>query len=134
MAELDYAFLADFAQVENGRLTAVGASFTHAQVDSLNQGWIMSVAGRVRTTEGAAPVGLRIEVGPESEFFMLRFEDELVPDAKARAYGSGTVGVLFAALVSLPLMTGGLYVCRVFLDDVLVRRLAFEVEVAASAE
>jgi len=27
MAELDYAFIAEFAKVENGKLTAVGASY-----------------------------------------------------------------------------------------------------------
>lgn len=131
MAELDYAFLADFAQVEGGRLTAVGASYTHATVPSLNGGWITAVAGRIRTTENAAPAALRIQIGPADGSYLLNFESTLQPDASSRSYKDGRVGLLFAALSTIPLTSEGLYVCTVYLDGELVRELAFEVEVQA---
>jgi len=136
MAELDYAYLADYAAVENGRLTAVGASYTHARVSNLDGAWLTAIAGRVRTKVGAAAVALKITIGPEDQSFRMIWENELLPDPDARPYGEGTVGVLFAALISVPLLTAGRYVCEVQLDDVPVRVLVFTVEVEneASAE
>ncbi|HTL42041.1 MAG TPA: hypothetical protein VL294_11270, partial [Pseudolysinimonas sp.] len=55
MAQLDYAFLADYAQIEGGKLSALGASFTHAQATANDSLWITSIAGRVRAIEGETP-------------------------------------------------------------------------------
>ena len=129
MAELDYAFLADYAAVENGRLTAVGASYTHASVASLEGSWVTAVAGRLRTQVGAEPVRLRIVIGPEEGPIQFRFESELQPDEHARPYGDGTIGVLFASLFTLPILVDGMYKCDVYFDDFRVRTLRFEVEV-----
>lgn len=129
MPELDYAFLADFAQVENGRLTSVGASYTHVTVPDLNTGWITAIAGRVKTTVDAPPVALRIEVGPASGAFRFNFDSQLRPGVDVRPYDGGKVGILFSALMTLPLITEGLYVAKIHLDEALVRTLAFEVEV-----
>lgn len=131
MADLDYAFLADYAAVENGRLTAVGASYTHATVARLEGGWVTAVAGRLRTKVGAEPVQLNIVIGPESGIYSFRFEDELRPDEQARPYGEGTIGVLFASLFTLPILVAGMYKCDVYFDGVLVRTLRFELEVRA---
>jgi hypothetical protein len=43
MAELDNAFVAEFAKVENGKLTAVGASFIDVQVDIDATGTLVGV-------------------------------------------------------------------------------------------
>ena len=51
MAELDYAFLADYATISEGRLTAVGASFTHVFVPQLPVEISFAVAGRLRVRE-----------------------------------------------------------------------------------
>jgi len=49
--ELDYAYLAEFAKVENNSLTAVGASYTHVEADRLPVIHTVYVAGRVRALE-----------------------------------------------------------------------------------
>src|SRR5699024_3870914 len=71
MAELDYAFLADYAVVENGRLTAVGASFTHLQVPSLPFQKSLSAALRVRVPAAASTFDLKIELrAPENAWVL----------------------------------------------------------------
>ena len=51
MLDLDYAFLADYATIQNGTLTAVGASLTSLEVDSLPSVAMFSFAGRLRCDE-----------------------------------------------------------------------------------
>lgn len=48
MADLDYAFLADYAKVERGLLTCVGGSYTHLFVQKLPATHMLYVAGRIR--------------------------------------------------------------------------------------
>ena len=128
MAELDYAFLADFAQVEGGKLSAIGASYTHASVDSLDGQWITTIAGRVRTTIDAPSSELAIRI-VVPELYELAYTDELKVDQNARPYGDGAVGILFAATVALPIIAGGLYEVFISIDGVECRRLAFDMSV-----
>lgn len=134
MADLDYAFLADFAQVENGRLMVIGGSYTHATLrdQPLPASWITSVAGRVRMREGDGPVDLGIELGPDDGGYLINLGHVLTPDQAARPYADGKVGVLFAATLSIPILNAGTYTCRVSLDGEHVRTLRFEAEVVTS--
>lgn len=61
VAELDYAYLAEFAQVIDGKLTAVNASFIHVNtpVPAMFQ---FAVAGRVRAPADAGEVRLAIKL------------------------------------------------------------------------
>jgi len=47
MAELDYAFIAEFAKFENGKLTAVGASYIDVRPPVLPAPHTLSVAGEL---------------------------------------------------------------------------------------
>lgn len=127
MAELDYAYLADYAQVEGGKISALGASYTHAVVDELPAGWLTTVVGRVRIAEDEAPVSLRIEVAPPGNMLRLRTENTLDRAAGVRPY-DGKVGLLFAATLQLPITASGLCTFDIYVNESHARRLAFEVE------
>jgi hypothetical protein len=128
-ARLDYAYLADYAAVENGRLTAVGASFTHMQVPDLPSSRPVTVAGRVKVPAGAEGYELGVAIkAPEGEW-EINFNGH-VPAGEAREY-DGKKGLLFAAQALLTFTRPGLHVVEVRLDDVLVRTLKFDVLVAS---
>jgi hypothetical protein len=128
MAELDYAFLADLAQIEGGKLSALGASYTHAQVRGASRMWVTSIAGRVRASIDEGPVQLDIRIVSPSRVFEMRQSDELVAGPEARPY-EGTVGILFASTVGFPIIEAGLYEVFISLEGEQVRRLAFDMSV-----
>lgn len=132
MAELDYAYLADYAQIENGKISALGASYTHAIVPALPTGWSTTVVGRVRVPEDAEPVLLRIELTPPDDSFKLQYEGMLEQQPGFRPY-RGLVGLLFTVTAQVPLPAVGLYRFNVWLDDMHVRELAFDVALATDA-
>lgn len=131
MAELDYAFLADFASVQGGKLTAVGASFTHLRAHKLPAARPFALAGRIRTEPGAGPTELEIAVrGPDGSFEM-SFMGEIEAGPETRPYGpegEQRVGLLFAMNIQLPLPAAGLYTFEISIEGKPVRRLAFDVE------
>lgn len=128
MAELDYAFVADFAKVEaNGTLTAIGASWTFLQAVVLPSAHRMAVAGRIRARLGEGPIALRIDVKVPDDAFTLAVQSELGPETNARPYGDGRVGHLFALDLQVPLPAQGRYGVEISLDGQIARRLYFEV-------
>ena len=131
MADLDYAFLADYAHIEGGKLSALGASYTHAEIGGLEGQWITSVAGRVRTTVDAPPVELSLRIVAPGSVYEVNYSDVLRVGEAARPYGDGTVGILFAATVILPIVATGLYEVFVSIDGVESRRLAFDMSEGA---
>lgn len=132
MAELDYAFLADFAKVEpNGTLTAVGASWTHLVSPELPAAHRMAVAGRIRAEIDEGAVGLRIDVHGPDGVFKLAAGSELVPGVASRPYGAGLVGLLFALDLQIPLPIAGMYTIYIEINGEQARRLAFEVTKAS---
>lgn len=132
MAELDYAFLAEYARVDPaGTLTAVGASFTHV-VARIPTTQLVSVAGRVRTHMDAPSAPLEIQWTVPGGAYVLTLNLELIVGATARPYGEGRVGLLFAATSVIPLVAEGLYSAVVKLEGDEVRRLAFEVSLPDS--
>lgn len=128
MAELDYAYLADYAQIDSGKISALGASYTHATVPSLPATWMTSVVGRIRVAEDEDPVGLRLEMTPPEDNYLMRFETEIARAEDMRPY-RGRVGLLFTVTTQIPLTLEGLYSFDIYVNDQLVRTLAFEVEV-----
>ncbi|TDW69195.1 hypothetical protein EDF51_106179 [Curtobacterium sp. PhB25] len=129
MAELDYAFLADYAQVEGGKLSALGASYTHASVPSATSMWMTSIAGRVKTSVDADPVELEIQITAPEGAFEISQNATLEVGPGARPYADGRVGLLFASTVALPVFGAGLYEVTLKLDGEFVRRLAFDMSV-----
>lgn len=132
VAELDYAFLAEYAKVEpGGNLTAVGASYTHLRVPTFPAGHLVSVAGRVRAHVGDTPA-LRVVVVTPDESVRIETETQLAaaPDARPYGPGHGTIGLQFALSFVFPLPTPGLYNVDLLLDGDQVRHLAFTAEQA----
>jgi len=130
MADLDYAFLAEYATVQDGKLTAVGASYTHLIVPQLPISHLLSIAGRVRASVGTDRIPVSIGVVAPDEQYTLQFGTELIPDDTTRPYGD-KIGVLFAATVGITLTTPGLYTVNLSIDGAQARRLAFDVSPTA---
>lgn len=126
MAELDYAYLAEFAQIADGKINALGASFTHVTPPTLPIGLNVTVAGRVRALEDEPPVTLTLHIKPPDESYDIRFGSQLHRTPAARPY-RGRVGLLFTLSFTMPVPLAGLYTFDLLLDDVHVRRLAFDV-------
>ena len=126
--ELDYAFLADFAQVSANKLTAVGASYTHLRIAQIPTSHMIYVAGRVRSLVSIDSVNLRVEaVGPDGSFriggdFDLSHNDVVLPY-------NGKVGILFSVGLEVPVVEEGLFEVHIHLEGEPVRRLAFDVSI-----
>jgi hypothetical protein len=124
MAELDYAFLAEFAQITNGNLTAVNASFIDIKTP-VPSVFPLAVAGRVRAPADADEVRVTItfatsdENGPNITWQLnLRTEGHPVYDNK--------VGILFTVRSAVPIPTHGLYLFTIEIDGEVARTLRFE--------
>lgn len=126
MIELDYAYLAEYAVVADGKLTAVGASFVQVEVP-LPMHHRFAVAGRIRSS---------LDVGPYEVEFVLRS-----PNGKYETSTTGTVhpddphstvygdrrSTLFVLNTIAALIDPGLYELFVIVAGKESRRLAFEV-------
>lgn len=127
--DLDYAFLAEFASIAEGKLMVVGGSFTHVTVPNLNRGHLLAVAGRVRAEQDTPPIKLGIEFeAPAGGGFKISSESDILPGPASRPY-NGKVGILFTLSTVIPLPIEGLYTVNLSLNGDHVRRLAFDVEV-----
>lgn len=135
MAELDYAYLAEYARVDpGGSLTAVGASYTHVTLPTLPTQHLIAVAGRIRATTAEPSVLLRLIISDEAQSLSMSFETVLVPAPDARVYAGNKLGILFAFNTLMPITSYGTYDVFLELDGVEVRRLVFTVEQAHAAE
>lgn len=127
-AELDYAFLAEYAKTERGTITAIGASFTEVKAVSFPSVVDIAVAGRVRRPEDSEAPELSISISgpsdngdPQIEFdFKLENEDDAV------RY-DGKVASVFVFRGPIYIAEPGLYECNIGIDGEQARRLAFEV-------
>lgn len=115
MNELDYAFLADYAAVQNGKLTVVGASFTDVIVARFPSELMLSVAGRVRCPIHVQTLGIEIEILPPNDTYRITAGLEL-NDLHLQPHYGEKRGVLFAAQLGLNLPTTGLYEVSINVD------------------
>lgn len=135
VAELDYAFLAEYAKVEpGGNLTAVGASYTYLTVKAFPGQHLLSVAGRIRIKVGETP-RLLLSVASPNERIRIDTEVQLHAGDDARPYGPNldTIGLQFALTLMLTLPDPGLYAVNLALDDTFVRHLAFTAQEQSEA-
>jgi hypothetical protein len=126
MAELDYAFIAEFAKVEvSGTLTAVGASYLEVRPLGFPAQHAFSIAGRIRAPEEVEAINLVIRINPPGDMNVV-INGTLVPGPDAVRY-AGKVAVLFAANTVILLAAPGL--CEIFIDvdGQEQRRLAFNI-------
>lgn len=127
VAELDYAFVAEYAKAELGKLTVVGASYTKVRVASFPAGHLLAVAGRLRAPEDVDTIAALVRIKtPSVNSPLLEFRLELHPGPESDRY-DGKVAILFALNTSLILTEPGLCEITFDVDGVRQRRLAFEV-------
>ena len=132
MLELDYAFLADFATIQDGTLTVVGASFTRMVVTEYPTFALLGVAGHIRCDEpdrNTINVTLRI-TSPGVESTTIEAVNALDASEKENPpYDKHRRGIVFAVQVNLPILEEGTYTVEVDLDetDGVDRTLKFEV-------
>jgi hypothetical protein len=131
MAELDYAYLADYAQIEGGKISALGASYTHARVAEVPSGWMTTVVGRIRAREDEGPINLSIKIVPPNGEYDMEVAGAIEAGKDVRPY-DGKVGLLFTFMAQMPILSEGLYQVLVFVEGEQVRRLAFDVEIVPS--
>lgn len=124
--ELDYAYLAEFVKSENGRLTAVNASFTEVAAPGFPTSMTLGIAGRVRRTEGDPDPELSIRINTPGEGTDLELSIVLSSEYEAVTY-DGKVANVFAVNGPLVFSEAGLVEVHISIDGDLVRRLAFEV-------
>jgi hypothetical protein len=132
--ELDYAFIAEHAQVASGKLNVMGASYTHLIVDDLPSLHTVAVAGRVRARKDFGPVEVAlIFSSPAGETqYSIEGAIDIESSEDVRPYGD-LVGLLFASTLTAVLPVEGLYEVRLKVEGVEARRLAFTVESATAA-
>lgn len=126
-AELDYAFLAEYAKVEANKLTAVGASYTYLFADQLPDIHLLTVAGRIRVPEDYGEVPLGIHVTAPDELYTLEVDTEIEQREDFHPY-DGKVGLVFAVTMQIPIPVPGLYEVVLEVEGEQARRLAFEVK------
>lgn len=130
--ELDYAFLADWAEVRDGKLDVLGASYTSLDVSILPWTHDLYIAGRLRVPDDVDVVPLDVTVVAPDQRYRLTLGTELERDDSFEPY-RGRVGFLFAVQLPLPIALEGLYGVRLVLGGELVRVLAFDVRLQADA-
>lgn len=125
MAELDYAFIAEYAKVEAGKLTAVGAGYLDIRPPTLPAQHILFIAGRIRAPEDTESIALTIRINPPGNVNIVL--DGTITVGPEEPRYDGKVAVMFAASAAIPLPSAGL--CEIFVDvdGKQERRLAFAI-------
>ncbi|MGW4365377.1 DUF6941 family protein [Nocardia takedensis] len=126
MAELDYAFVADYATVESGKLTAVGASYTQVSVASFPATHSLALGGRVRAAGGTQQVDLQVAVRPPADGPAVVINGTLTPNGDTAVY-EDKIGIVFAVVTILHITGPGLVEVFIDIDGERQRRLAFNV-------
>ncbi|GAB2503363.1 hypothetical protein CATRI_00505 [Corynebacterium atrinae] len=124
-ADLDYAYLAEFARTQDGTITSVGASFTQTRSSGFPAMMELYVVGRIRRPEDEAAPTVSIEVRGPGESPAIEFAATLEDTEDAVKY-DGKIGTVFVFSGPLILSAPGIYECRISVDGEYVRRLAFE--------
>lgn len=121
--ELDYAFLANYASVHDGVLTAVEASFTKILVEDLPTMLTFSVAGRIRADANCKEINLGIELISEDTTATL---ESVIENDGTNVYGN-KVGLVFAAQAGFFAYSEHLCQVKLSINGTHVRTLKFDV-------
>jgi hypothetical protein len=136
MAELEFAFLAEYVRLDaGGTWSALGAGFTTIWAAALPAQQIFSVAGRILLDpgeEGSADVQITI-AGPDEAFRIV--SQALVTPRGGPPFDTdedGRIPLTFASAGALALPSLGLYTILVQVGEAPPRKLTFEVKWAES--
>ncbi|MBT9293648.1 hypothetical protein KKP62_01540 [Rhodococcus sp. GOMB7] len=126
MTELDYAFVAEFAKVDEGKLTVVGASYLEVRVPHFPYHHVVAVAGRIRSNRDAEPFPFKVSFNAPGTEAELVIEGTIDPAGSPQLYGD-KAGILFSVTNTVLLTGPGLCEIFIYIDGEQVRRLAFDV-------
>jgi hypothetical protein len=126
LLELDFALLADFAQISEGKLTTVGGCFNFLKVSDLPSHFTFSVAGRVRTDADLDTYAMTVKILPPSGAEEVSVSSLFFTNG-SRTY-DGKMGHLFCLNCSIPILTRGIHEVQIYIESDLARTLKFEVE------
>lgn len=126
MTELDYAFVAEFAKVDGGKLTAIGASYMEVRVPSFPYHHVVAVAGRIRAEREADPFPFKVSFNAPGGNAELVLEGTIDPQSSPHVYGE-TAAVLFSVTNTVLMTEPGLCEIFIYINGEEVRRLAFDV-------
>lgn len=126
MAELDYAFLADYATVESGRLTAVGASFTHFYVPGFPTGADFCLAARIRVAENEPDPELEVTIQAQKSNQNIQITGVVAPGPGTIVYDKKQ-GILVSLKANVMVAYPELVTVDIKINGEHSRRLAFEV-------
>lgn len=129
MAELDFALLADYAAVVDGKLTIVGGSYTHVWSPEHDDSHQTYVAGRIRTSEPTVELGISV-AGPNRSY---ELATTAALSSNMVAYDGRHRTLIFAVRLDIPIVGPGLYEVNLRVDQEPVRRLEFSIEVPSHA-
>ena len=125
-AELDYAFLAEFAKTEKGTLSVIGGSFTQVVSHSYPGMMELSVAGRIRRLEEDPAPLVSIRFYADGDDADLVSTERFLEDEDDAVHYAGKVASIFVLRGPLFLEKPGLYWCEISINGEVVRKLAFE--------
>lgn len=126
MTELDYAYLADYAQVADGKISALGASFTYVKVQEIGAIFPFSIVGRIRADKDIESLVLGMKISPPNNEYTMEISSMVVPNEMIPY--DGKIGILFAANTMIQIVSKGLYTVELSIEGRAVRTLKFEVE------
>lgn len=130
MAELDYAYLADYATVAEGKITAVGASFTHMFVSEFPYVAQFAIAGRIRIAADEEAPELSVHIRAEDNRQDMEVSGQAPENPNAIVY-DGKIGILFTMDVGMELRVPELVTVDLSLNGEHARRLAFQLTTQA---
>ncbi len=139
MLELDYAFLAEYASIQDGKLTTVGASFTKLRTPEMPTQDFLAVAGRIRCDEPKREtIGVTVRItAPGDEPWAIEATNRLnASEAEHTPYNGHRRGIIFALQMSMTLVEFGTHTVEVDIDetDGVDRVLKFETISASLGE
>ncbi len=124
--ELDYAFLASYAAIRDGSLTALDASFTVMAFQRMGSIVHFSLAGRIRADEQAQSVPMKVELFMPGDPIPVRASIDIDLSTEGAARYDGKLGLLFALQFDAPVTAEGLCQVRILIDNEEARVLKFD--------
>lgn len=126
MAELDYAFVADYATISDGKLSVIGGSFVELTVPGFPSIQSVAVVGRLRDKEDFEPFTFTIEFRLPGDGSDIVLTGTISSENVDHVY-DGKSAVLFCADQVLSFDSPGLVEVNLSVDGGHVRTLKFDV-------
>ncbi len=126
MAELDFATLAEFAKVDSGGLTIIGAAAAAVDGTLLPTQTVMFVAGRFWFNPDDHPLQLSVVARDPARSYEVSVDGVIEPNV-ASTLVAGRYSVAFVAVLTIPILTLGWHSIDLRGAGDLIKAMGFEV-------